>query len=59
MIANFYRKIGAEARLIASKNIDCVPQKGICIKISGQLFAIDKVCFNVDTCEYDFYIVRT
>ena len=31
MIANFYKKNGIEVRnykLIASKNIDCIPQKG-------------------------------
>lgn len=38
MIANFYKKNGIEARnykLIASKNIDCIPQKGTFIMFSG------------------------
>ena len=61
MIANFYKKNGIEARnykLIASKNIDCIPQKGNLIAFSGQLFVIDKICFDIDKCEYNLYIVR-
>lgn len=61
MIANFYKKNGIEARnykLIASKNIDCIPQKGILIKFSGQMFSVDKVYFDVDKCEYNLYIIR-
>lgn len=62
MIANFYKKNGIEAhnykKLIASKNIDCIPQKGNLIVFSGQLFVIDKICFNLDKCEYNIYIVR-
>lgn len=62
MIANFYKKNGIEARnyykLIASKNIDCIPQKGNLIVFSGQLFVIDKICFDIDKCEYNLYIVR-
>lgn len=40
MIANFYKKNGIEARnykLIASKNIDCIPQKGNLIVFSGAI----------------------
>lgn len=61
MIANFYKKNGIEARnykLIASKNIDCIPQKGTLIKFSGQMFSVDKVYFDVDKCEYNLYIIR-
>lgn len=61
MIANFYKKTGTGARdykLITSKNIDSVPQKGTYVKFSGQLFTIDKVCFDVDICEYNFYVSR-
>ena len=61
MIANFYKKNGIEARnykLIASKNIDCIPQKGTLIKFSGQMFSVDKVYFDVDECEYNLYIIR-
>lgn len=62
MIVNFYKKNGIEARnyykLIASKNIDYIPQKGNLIVFSGQLFVIDKICFDIDKCEYNLYIVR-
>lgn len=62
MIANFYKKNGIEVhnykKLIASKNIDCIPQKGNLIVFSGQLFVIDRICFNLDKCEYNIYIVR-
>lgn len=61
MIANFYKKNGIGARnyeLIASKNIDCIPQKGTSIMFSGQLFTVDRICFDVDKCEYNLYIIR-
>lgn len=61
MIVNFYKKSGIEARnykLIASRNIDCVPQKGTYIEFSGQLFIVDRIYFNVYTCEYNLYIIR-
>ena len=61
MIANFYKKNGIEARnykLIASKNIDCIPQKGTSIMFSGQLFTVDRIYFDVDKCEYNLYIIR-
>lgn len=61
MIANFYKKNGIGARnyeLIAFKSIDCIPQKGTFIMFSGQLFTVDRICFNVDKCEYDLYIIR-
>lgn len=65
MIVNFYKKVGVEwhrnhsYKLIASKNIGCIPQKGTFITLSGQLFTIDRVCFDIDKCEYNLYIVRT
>lgn len=61
MIANFYKKNGIEARnckLIASKNIDCIPQKGNLVMFSGQLFTVDRIYFDVDKCEYNLYIIR-
>ena len=62
MIANFYKKNGIEAhnykKLIASKNIDCIPHKGNLVVFSGQLFVIDRICFDIDKCEYNIYIVR-
>ena len=61
MIANFYKKNGTETRnyrLITSKNIDCIPQKGNLVMFSGQLFTVDKACFNIDNCEYSIYITR-
>lgn len=40
MIANFYKKNGTETRnyrLITSKNIDCIPQKGTFIMFLGAI----------------------
>ena len=64
MIVNFYKKIDVEwhrncsYKLIASKNIGCIPQKDTSIMLSGQLFKVDRICFNVDNCEYNIYITR-
>lgn len=61
MIANFYKKNGIEVRnykLIASKNIDCIPQKGNFIVFSGQLFMVDRIYFDLDNCEYNIYMAR-
>ena len=61
MIANFYKKNGTETRnyrLITSKNIDCIPQKGTFIMFLGQLFIVDRICLDLDKCEYNLYIVR-
>ena len=61
MIANFYKKNSIEARncrLIASKNIDCIPQKGTFIKFSGRLFVVDRIYFDINKCEYNLYIIR-
>lgn len=61
MIANFYKKNGTETRnhrLITSKNIDCIPQKGTFIMFLGQLFIVDRICLDLDKCEYNLYIIR-
>lgn len=61
MIANFYKKNGIETRnwrLITSKNIDCLPQKGTFIMFCGQLFIVDRIYLDLDKCEYNFYIIR-
>lgn len=61
MIVNFYRKTGTglnDNKLVASKNISCIPQKGICVKFSGQCFYVDRVEFNIDLCEYNIYMIR-
>lgn len=61
MIANFYKKNGIGVRnckLIATKNIDCIPQKGTSVIFSGQLFIVDRVYFDLDNHKYDIYIVR-
>lgn len=62
MIVNFYKTHDESlksATLLVSKNINYIPQKGTFITFSGQLFAISKICFNVDNCEYNIYIVRS
>lgn len=61
MITDFYKKSKTEIHgyeLIASKNIDCIPQKGNFIVFSGQLFIIDRICFDVDKCKYNLYVIR-
>ena len=61
MIANFYKKNGTETRnyrLITSKNIDCIPQKGTFIMFLGQLFIVDRICLDLDKREYNLYIIR-
>lgn len=64
MIVNFYKRTGVEwhrdhdYKLIASKNIECIPQKGTFIKFSGQLFTVDRIYFDMYTCEYNAYIIR-
>lgn len=61
MIANFYHVVHYDykhAKLIASKNLECIPEKGTFIMLSGQLFVINRAHLNLDKCEYNFYIVR-
>ena len=61
MIVNFYRKTGVgphDNKLVASKNINCIPQKGIHVKFSGQCFYVDRIEFNIDLCEYNIYMIR-
>lgn len=60
MIVNFYKMYNAVfgSKLLVSKNISQIPQKGTRIKFSGQLFIIDSICFDIDRCEYDAYIKR-
>ena len=45
-------------KLIAFRNIECVPQKGTFIEFSGQTFVADKVVFNIDKGEYAVYMHR-
>lgn len=61
MIANFYKTQYGNYRnsvLLVTRNIEHIPQKGNLIVFSGQLFVIDKICFDIDKCEYNLYIVR-
>lgn len=62
MIANFYKKNGVTKlpyyKLITSKNIDCIPQKGTFIMFLGQSFIVDRICLDLDKCEYNLYIIR-
>lgn len=55
MIVNFYQVIPNNrkfTKLIAFRNIECIPQKGTFIEFSGQTFMVDKVIFNIDKSEY-------
>lgn len=61
MIVNFYHAIPNNrkfTKLIAFRNIECVPQKGTFIEFSGQTFVVDKVVFNIDKSEYTVYMHR-
>lgn len=55
MIVNFYYTMHNSrkfTKLIAFRNIECIPQKGTLVEFSGQTFIVDKVIFNVDKSEY-------
>lgn len=62
MIVNFYKKVGANKQRkyvpITTKNIECVPQKEMIIRFLGQFFVVERVCFDVDICEYHVYTKR-
>lgn len=62
MIVNFYKKDTTKKHnncyLIATRNIECIPQKEMLITFSGQLFIAHSVYFNIDTCEYNIYMTR-
>lgn len=61
MTANFYKMQYGNYNnsiLLASKNIDCVPQKGNFIMFSGQLFIVDRIYFDLDNCKYNIYMAR-
>ena len=62
MIVNFYKieykccKI--PEKLLASKNIDFVPQQETSIRFNGQLFVVKGVEFDINTCTYTVYVKR-
>ncbi len=61
MIVNFYHVIPNNrkfTRLIASRNIECIPQKGTFINFSGQTFVTDKVVLSINKSEYAVYMHR-
>lgn len=61
MIVNFYKRnsnIINDYKLLISKNIDPIPQKGTFIKYSGQIYMINGVYLNIDKGEYDIYIIQ-
>lgn len=61
MIVNFYKTPGSNiknATLLTTKNIDCIPSKGMFVWLSGQKFIVNEVHFNVDLCEYSIYLYR-
>lgn len=63
MIANFYKQLPGEsikeATLMRSKNIECIPGINTYVRYSNQYFKIIKVIFDIDTCEYNLYLMRT
>lgn len=62
MIVEIYKKVNAGKQrkyvLFATKNIECVPQKDTFIQFSGQLFIVERVCFDADACKYYIYTKR-
>jgi hypothetical protein len=61
MIVNFYKVRSNNYRnpvLIASKNISVMPPKGTFIELSGQVFRVENILLNLDTCEYTISVVR-
>ena len=61
MIVNFYKIQGnniKNATLLTTKNIDCVPSKGMFVWFSGQKFIVNEAHFNVDIYEYSIYLYR-
>lgn len=62
MIVEIYKKVNTgkqcEYVLLTIKNIECVPQKGTFILFSGQLFIIERMCFDADNCKYYIYTKR-
>ena len=62
MIVEIYKKVNTGKQrkyvLLTTKNIECVPQKDTFIQFSGQLFIVERVCFDADSCKYYIYIKR-
>ena len=61
MIVNFYHTTPNSrkfTKLIAFRNIECIPQKGTFIEFSGQTFIVDKVIFNIDKSKYAVCMCR-
>lgn len=63
MIVNFYKvyncnKVHNSKVLLASKNIEHVPQKGTLIRFSGQSFVVENISFDIDKCIYSIYVTR-
>lgn len=59
MIVNFYKKknLGIRSyKLVASKNVEYIPQKGTLITLFGQLSIVERVYFDMDKWEYNLYI---
>lgn len=61
MIVNFYKVTKTDhfnKKHLVTKNIDAMPGRDTTISISGQIFTVAKIIFNVDTCEYDILLIR-
>lgn len=60
MIANFYHAVGVRHnKLIALKNLEVMPSKGDYVVLSGQIFQIQNVSLDLDSCEYNIYVCRS
>lgn len=63
MIVNFYKVHNSHNShnskvLLASKNIEHVPQKGTLIRFSGQSFVVENISFDIGKCIYNVYVTR-
>lgn len=62
MIVEIYKKVNTGKQLkyvlLTIKNIECVPQKDTFIQFSGQLFIVERVCFDADSYKYYIYTKR-
>lgn len=59
MIVNFYEIVGVcDYKFIISKYLTVLPPANTGIRISGNMFYINSIDFDVDKCEYSFYLYK-
>lgn len=59
MIVNFYEIVGiCDYKFIISKYLTVLPPANTGIRISGSMFYINSIDFDVDKGEYSFYLYK-